>query len=284
MRMSYPSSLVFAQACRLSVARVCWPVGVFRRHSLPCAAMTANESIEPTGGRRSLSRRAGAERKCLISLCADREQVTKSVHLYCVKLILAALFLALACAAHGAEAGTNLLAIYLLDRPLAQPWPKLDQAHLKDLKPVSPPVLADPDFVSFDLKKQAFVITGAAAKRLSLTIYSLARKDAPGWGDQVPYVHATGDFELIPVPAPFVLHAGGEPVYAGAFYCSASSTGFPGPVILSWEPFIKTNVAPNAKFSFFIQMGYPGEFPGTPDPRRDSRIAAAVQKLFARKR
>src|SRR5690242_14081287 len=87
--------------------------------------------------------------------------------------------LALAWALHGAEASTNAIAIYLLDRPLAKPWPNLDQAHLKELKPVSPPVLADDDFVSFDTKNQSFVVTGATAKHLSLTIWSLASKDAP---------------------------------------------------------------------------------------------------------
>src|SRR4051794_28937959 len=98
------------------------------------------------------------------------------------------LALAAGWALHGGEASTNCIAIYLLDRPLAQPWPKLDKAYLKELKPVSPPVLADEDFVSFNTTNQSFAVTGAAAKRLSLTIWSLAKKDAPGWGEQVPYV------------------------------------------------------------------------------------------------
>jgi hypothetical protein len=187
-------------------------------------------------------------------------------------------------ALYGAEASTNFIAISLLDRPLAQPWPKLDNAHLKELKTVSPPVLVDADFVSFDTTNQTFVLTGSAAKRLALTIWSLAKKDAPGWGEQVPYVHHTGEFELIPVPAPFLFHAGGEPIYAGAFYTPVSSTGFSGPVIMAEEMFIRTNVPSDARFSFRIELGYPGALPGTPDPRGDARIASAVQKLFAKKR
>jgi hypothetical protein len=200
-----------------------------------------------------------------------------------MKALLASLMLTIGCALHGAEPRTNFIAIYLTDRPLAIPWPELDSAHLKELKPVSPPVLADGDFLSFDTTSHTFVVTGAAAKRLALTIWSLAKKDAPGWGEQVPFVHRTGTFELIPVPAPFVLEAGGEPIYAGAFYTPGSSTGFSGPVIMAEEMFIKTDVPKDARFSFWIQLGYPGPTPGTPDPRGDSRITAAIQKLFAEK-
>jgi hypothetical protein len=38
------------------------------------------------------------------------------------------------------EPGTNLVSIYLVDRPNAQPCPRLDTASLKDLKLVAPPV------------------------------------------------------------------------------------------------------------------------------------------------
>jgi hypothetical protein len=221
-----------------------------------------------------------------------------------MRTLLVILALTIGWALHGGEAGTNCIAIYLLDRPLAQPWSKLDNAHIKELKPVSPPVLADEDFLSFNTTNHSFVVSGAAATRLAFTIWSLAKKDAPGWGEQVPFVYRTGEFDLIPVPAPFVLHAGGEPIYAGAFYTSFSSAGFSGPVIMAEETFIKTNVSKSARFSFWIELGYPAALPGTPDPRNDnriaelgypaalpgtpdprndSRIASAVQKMFARR-
>src|SRR5436190_21516399 len=149
-----------------------------------------------------------------------------------MRSLFAMFLLTLTCALGAAEASTNLIAIYLLDRPLAQPWPKLDNAHLKQLKPVSPPVLADGDFLSFNTNNHSFVVTGLAAKRLAMTIWSLAKKDAPGWG--VPGAYAnTGDFELIPVPAPFVLHAGGEPIYAGAFNTPTSSVDLSAIVIMA---------------------------------------------------
>lgn len=216
------------------------------------------------------------------SVKADREQLFRqSLHICRMRAFLAFLALAVCGLLQGAEPGTNLIAIYLLDRPLAQPWPKLDRAHLKDLKTVSPPALVDSDFVAFDLTNHTFIITGAAAKRLSLNIWSLATRDAPGWGNQVPYVHWNGEFELIPVPAPFVLKAFGDPIYAGAFFTSVSSTSFSGPVILADKVFIKTNVPESARFSFSIELGYPAAFAGTPDPRGDARVVTAVQKLFA---
>ena len=201
-----------------------------------------------------------------------------------MKTFVITLLLAVCCATRGDEASTNLLAICLLDRPAAQPWPRLDATNLKNLRPASPPVLADSDFVAFDTTNHTFAITGAAAKRLSLTIWSLAEKDAPGWGEDVPFVYHTGEFDLIPVPAPFVLQVRGEPIYAGAFYTSVSSSGFSGPVIMAEEMFISTNVPTSAKFSFSIQLGYPGALPGTPDPRNDSRIVSAAHTLFAKKK
>lgn len=201
-----------------------------------------------------------------------------------MKTFAITLLLAVFWTVRGGEASTNLIAICLLDRPLPKPWPNLDTTNLTNLRPVSPPVLADSDFVAFDSTNHTFVITGAAAKRLSLTIWSLAKKDAPGWGEKVTTVHRSGEFELIPVPAPFVLWVRGEPIYAGAFYTSFSSSGFSGPVIMAGKTFISTNVATSATFSFSIQLGYPGAWPGTPDPRHDSRIVCAVQTLFTKKK
>ena len=185
--------------------------------------------------------------------------------------------------ARAGEPGTNLVSIYLVDRPNAHPWPKLDTAHMKDLNIVAPPVLADPDFVAFDSTNHTFVITAEAARRLARCIWQLGKKDAPGWGDS-PAILPGGYTELIPTLAPFVIEAFGERVYAGAFYTSFSSHSFRGPVVLPEKGFISTNVAENANVSFSIQLGYPYTFEGTSDPRGDGRIASAVQKLFAKAR
>jgi hypothetical protein len=184
--------------------------------------------------------------------------------------------------ARAAEPSTNLVSIYLVDRPNAQPWPKLDTAHLKDLNLVAPPILADSDFVAFDSTNHSFVVTGEAAKRLARRIWELGKKDAPGWGD-APTILRGGYYELIPAPAPFVIEAFGERIYAGAFYTRFSSSGFEGPVIMAKEMFIKTNLPKKATFSFSIGLGYPGTSPGTPDPRGDKRIVSAVRTLFGNK-
>ena len=182
------------------------------------------------------------------------------------------------------EPGTNLVSIYLVDRPNAKPWPRLDAASLKDLKLVAPPVLADSDFVTFDNSNHTFVITAEASKRLARLIWDLGKEDAPGWGDSPTILCDGYSYELIPTAAPFVLEAVGERVYAGIFDTPTSSEVFSGPVIRAEEPFIKTNVPKNATFSFSIQLEDAGPFPSTLDPRGDSRVGAAVRKLFADER
>ena len=59
-----------------------------------------------------------------------------------MKTTITVLALIIFYALKGAEAGTNLIAIYLLDRPLVKPWPKLETGHIQDLKLISPPALA----------------------------------------------------------------------------------------------------------------------------------------------
>ncbi len=195
-----------------------------------------------------------------------------------MKTFVITLLLAVCCTVRGGEASTNLISICLLDRPLARPWPNLDATNLHNLKPVSPPVLSDADFVVFDTTNHTFYITGAAAKHLSLTIWSLAKKDAPGW-TVAPYVHDTGEFLLIPVQAPFVLQVRGEPIYAGAFDTHFSSRVVFGPVIKANKDFISTNVAASAIFGFSIELD---AFPGTFDPRNDSRIISAAHSVFTK--
>jgi hypothetical protein len=144
---------------------------------------------------------------------------------------------------HSAVAATNLLSIHLVADKVFPQWQPGTMPKPDSLRLISPPVLADADFVSFDSTNQTFTVTAVAAKRLA----------------------------TIPLPAPFVLKASGEPVYVGAIYGLGSSSSFAGPVIL---PDIGTN-------SFHIELGYPGAFPGMIDPRRDNRIVSAVQKLFS---
>lgn len=179
-----------------------------------------------------------------------------------VKLYIAAAVLMVSCAIHAAEPTTNYLAIYLVDGS----------------KTISPPVLSDPDFVSFDTTHYTFVVTATAAKRLARSIWDLEKQHGSGWAFAADPLQG-GVEDIIPAPEPFVLEASGQPIYSGFFYTILSSSGFSGPVILPDVEFIKTNSTDNV--SFRIELGYPGTFPGTPDPRGDFRIQTAVDQLSA---
>jgi hypothetical protein len=181
---------------------------------------------------------------------------------------------------NAAELTTNyLLSIHLVRDEVFPQWQPGTMPKPGKLKLVSPPVLADRDFVSFDFKDQTFVITPQAAKRLARDIWHLKMKDVLG---DSPTILRNGAYDLVPTPAPFVLKASGEPIYVGPFYTLFSSSSFAGPVIIPESPFIHTNL--NSNVTLKIQPGYPGEFPGIPKQLNDARIAAAVKKLSARKR
>lgn len=165
-----------------------------------------------------------------------------------------------------AVAATNVLSIHLV----AKDETRLSETNLGSIRLMSPPVLADADFVSFDWKEQTFVITPQAAQRLAAGIWSRAGR--------TPTLLRGGVYALIPFPTPFVVKALGEPVYVGAFYWSVFSSSFKGPVILADESFISSSLTTN--ITFRIELGYPGAFSGTADLRRDQRIFGAVQKLF----
>jgi hypothetical protein len=163
-------------------------------------------------------------------------------------------------------AATNLLSIHFVaDKVLPQSQPGTMPAPAS-LKLISPPALADPDFVSFDLTNQTFTITADAAKRLEAKV-----KNGP------PTLLRDGFFELIPYPTACVVTALGEPVYVGAFWTGASSSSFFGPVLLPIDPFI--SMRSTNEVTFWIGPG--STLPGMTDPRRDSRIVSAVQKLFS---
>ncbi|MDR3457729.1 MAG: hypothetical protein P4N60_09810 [Verrucomicrobiae bacterium] len=170
---------------------------------------------------------------------------------------------------HSAMAATNLLSIHLVVEKVFPQWHPGSMPKPDSLTLVSPPVLADGDFVSFDATNQTFTITPGAARRLAAGLR----------GGAAPILLNGGVYDQIPDTAPFVLQAAGEPIYVGAFYTLVSSSAFAGPVILPDTMFISPHLTNNVTFR--IELGYPGTSPGLADPRRDPRIVAAVQKLFA---
>ena len=185
------------------------------------------------------------------------------------------LLLSVICSCHllqSAAAGTNLLSIHLVAKDAKEEAKLWDwQTNTANLRLMSPPVLADADFVSFDWTNQTFVITAQAAQRLARAIY--------GREGRAPTLLRNDDYQLIVCPAPFVMKAFDEPVYMGAFWSDIFSYSFDGPVIYSREFVINSNLTANVTFD--IKFDASSAEPGVVDPRRDRRILGAVQRLFS---
>jgi hypothetical protein len=195
-----------------------------------------------------------------------------------VKACVALLILSVCCVLNAADTHTNFLSIYLVTDKVFPQWKPGTMPKPTEVRLMHPAVLADKDFVSFDVTNQTFVVTAEAAKRLARKIWELGKGGAPRGGNEL-YVHQSGDYEVVPFPTPFVLKAFDEPIYLGAFWNLFSSSSFAGPVIIPRTPFINTNSTSNLTFD--IGAGYPVAFPQVKDPRKDTRIALAVRKLFA---
>jgi len=155
-------------------------------------------------------------------------------------------------------AQSNTLAIYLL---VGEQKSKLEDNVLE-----SRPVLADGDFVSFNLNSQKFVIKAEAAKRLCRKLQEKGSVSVPEW------------FEWSATP--FVLEALGDRIYLGMFSSYTSSVGYFGkPVVRSstvFNPLTSTN---DVEFDIGFN-GYAAHMRPVLDPRNDKRIVGAVEKLF----
>ena len=135
--------------------------------------------------------------------------------------------------------------IYLLaeDRPATQ----LADSDLTTLALQERPVIGLDDIVSYDRKSHVMQLTEAAYRRVQ---------------------------EVFPLPVrvdgiPFVVRAGGEPIYAGALWTPLSSLSFDGVIIL--QPFNENNT------KIGLALGYPSPIVFTgEDPRADPRIIKAL--------
>jgi hypothetical protein len=177
-------------------------------------------------------------------------------------------------AATNSSPATNLISFhFVLSATNAPPY---GPAALSNVVAEATPVLSDKDFVSFDVKKQEFTITGAAAKRLADRIWEK--------GGREPYLLNGDVYELIPFPTLFVMKAEGQPIYVGLFGTMVSSMSFSGPTILADEYAISPKQKANVDFRIWAGYPQPNGFndSGKSDTRRDSRISAAVAKLFKR--
>lgn len=192
-----------------------------------------------------------------------------------MKNSLSVLILSVCCLTGAARAGTNLVSIHLLEGTNSHSLPKLDALSLKNLKLISPPVLADSDFVAFDATNHTFAITAEAAERLAQSIWSAWKK--------APEIYQNGAYALIPFDTPFVLKASDQCIYAGVFEAAGSPCPYADTVtIQSLSPFIQATVSRNNRFSFSVNRD---DFRnGVPDPRGDPRLIAAVERLLGAKK
>ncbi len=137
--------------------------------------------------------------------------------------------------------------IYLLAKD--QPATQLANSDLNTLELQERPVIGINDILSYDSESHEIQLTETAYRRIQ---------------------------ELYPLPVrvdgiPFVVRAGNEPIYAGAFWTPVSSLSYDGVIIL--QPFRKDET------SIGLLLGYPG-LPASAeeDPRSDRRIINALDR------
>jgi hypothetical protein len=147
-----------------------------------------------------------------------------------------------------ADGGEEGLAIYLLEEE--GPASLLEGRALAELALAEEPIIGPDDVLAYD----------PATHTMSLSEAAMARVRA---------------LFAAPVPTggvPFVITAGGERIYAGAFWTPLSSLSYDGVVILDTQ--MLSSVMPG---DVRITLGYPAAevFMGE-DPRSDPRILEAV--------
>ncbi len=158
------------------------------------------------------------------------------------------IFLIIVCALTGSACQpgkNNGFAIYLLAQNI--PAAELARIDIDRLPLESKPIISNDDIISYDKANHMIELTPAAYTRVQ---------------------------QIFPIPVngfPFVVCAGNERIYTGAFWTSISSISFSGVVIM--QPVDTKNT------TIQITLGYPGpEFFTGDDPRADSRIMKALEK------
>jgi hypothetical protein len=139
----------------------------------------------------------------------------------------------------------NGFAIYLLAQNI--PATEISQNDINQLTLETKPIISNDDIVSYDKTDHTIELTQAAYTRI---------------------------LKIFPIPVngtPFVVCAGNERIYAGAFWTPISSISFDGVVIM--QPYNEKDK------TIQITLGYPGpEFFTGNDPRADSRIMKALEE------
>jgi hypothetical protein len=163
------------------------------------------------------------------------------------KIFLPAILL-LGVAITGCQPGERTgFAIYLLDQPVSTS--QLSQIDLGELSLQNKPIVSGNDIVSYDPSNHTMELTRRAYDRIQ---------------------------DIFPMPVkvdgiPFVVCAGEERIYAGAFWTPLSSLSYDGVIIM--QPLDPEGT------TIRISLGYPAPetFTGE-DPRGDPRIHLALER------
>ncbi|MBX3744941.1 MAG: hypothetical protein KF833_06490 [Verrucomicrobiae bacterium] len=145
---------------------------------------------------------------------------------------------------------TNQFAIYLIDEPVDRRLIASGQGDWSGVRLAASPVISQEDLVRYDA-----------------THHTVRLK--PGVLDRIPKLPGTG--------VPFVVVAGGERIYMGAFMTIYSSASVAVPVILVDRPMFGANQPPD---TLIIERAYPSSIIGVgSDPRADPRLTTALKTL-----
>lgn len=147
----------------------------------------------------------------------------------------------------GCGGNSGGFALYLLadDRPATM----LAGTGLADLPLRDQPVLAEEDLAWYDGETHEMALTPKALARVQQVFVTPIRTNG----------------------IPFVVCAGEERIYAGAFWTPLSSQSYDGVVIL--QPFGADQT------TIQLSLGYPGSFDFTrEDPRSDPRVLEALEE------
>ncbi len=148
---------------------------------------------------------------------------------------------------------TNRLAIYLVAERVSEDSIIHGTATPSDLKLASQPFISDRDLQAYNTTNHTFVITLAAAKRLTGALGSKL------W-------------------VPFVVTANGERIYLGVLTTLVGSTSSGVPAIVADGADTRTS---SPQITLRIDRGYPDDaFGRGADRRGDERIVSAVAQLF----
>jgi hypothetical protein len=163
--------------------------------------------------------------------------------------MLIGVFVLLTLPALAAVPKRSTFAIYLVAAPVDPRVLVRDLERWRKVELAPEPIISDADIISYDFSKHAMRLKPEALKRIPR-----------------PGVEGIS----------FVVVAGGERIYLGAFYIGVSSIPYPGPVIVVVARVGQEDLEEDV---LFIDRAYPESYGSSNDMRPDERIRKALTDL-----